>query len=114
MSGGWASGSFNNFVEVYSPNGGCSHNLAPLPLGLGDHMLVLLGNDILTCDGWCDPCNNWNRNCWRYDIATNQWIGLTVSPNNHYRYAPAQVYNNKLYMVDIANGETYNPSTNSW
>ena len=110
MAGGWNS----DRVEVFSPDGGCSHSLASLPTRLADHHLVVMGRDILACIGWSFSWNGRNRNCWKYNIAANQWNDVTVSPNNHARYAPAQVYNNMLYIVDNSNGENYDPATNSW
>ena len=39
LTGGW----FNlSSVELYSPNGDCQHQLAPLPTDLLQHVLVLL------------------------------------------------------------------------
>jgi hypothetical protein len=77
-------------------------------------MLFRFGDNILTCGGWSDAWNGWNRNCWRYDIPTDSWISYTIFNNNHHRYTNALVYNNKIYIVDSGSGETFNPATNSW
>jgi hypothetical protein len=101
------------YTEIYSPNGGCSHQLASLPFGLWDFGLVLFGNTILACGG-NDPSGSPNRNCWRYDISSDKWILHSTLINGHHQNTPYLPYNNKIYCVDYSNGEAFSNATNLW
>ena len=48
ITGGWNT---LTSVELYSPNGDCQHQLAPLPRDLAGHVLAFHGNDIIACAG---------------------------------------------------------------
>jgi hypothetical protein len=48
ITGGWSGVSS---VELYSPNGDCQHQLAPLPVDLMYHVLEKYGNTIIACAG---------------------------------------------------------------
>ncbi len=48
LAGSWA---LLSSVELYSPNGDCQHQLAPLPTPLTYHILELYGNQIIACAG---------------------------------------------------------------
>ena len=102
-------------VEVYSPNGGCSYALAPLPYDLTDFSLFLYGaTTILLCGGYSEQSRSWNRNCWRYDVPTNTWIAMTTYNNNHHRNTPFLTYQNKIYSFDYGGAEVYDPQTKVW
>jgi len=107
------SGTVSPYTEVYSPSGGCSRQLASLPIGLWDFGLVLYGNNILACGGYV-PSGSTNRNCWRYDVPTDNWISHSTLLYNHHRSTPFLVYSNKMYCVDYTNGESFSNVSYSW
>jgi hypothetical protein len=51
ITGGWYS---LRSVELYSPNGDCQHQLAPLPIDLMQHVIDIHNNVIIVCGGMFD------------------------------------------------------------
>ncbi len=51
-----------------------------------------------------------NKNCWQYDVTSNSWSSYTTSKYTH-NYQTAVTYNNKLYIVDDAFPEIFDPTT---
>ena len=95
-------------VELYSLKGGCQYNLTPYPTAMTmELMLVYLNNMILACGG------PGSKTCYQYNIPSNSWTNVTTAKYLH-NYRDGKVYNNKLYIVDDANSEVYDPITNVW
>ena len=71
-------------VELYSPEGGCQHLLAPVPGRMTEFLrpvLAYLGGKIMACHG-----SENNVYCWAYEISNNTWSILTHSTvyKNHF------------------------------
>jgi hypothetical protein len=102
------------YVELYSPSGGCSHQLASIPIGLWSVSLVQFGKDILACGGLTGPGSG-SKNCWRYDLPSDKWISHSTLVTGHHRGTPYLVYNNTIYCVDFNNyGEAFDNATKLW
>jgi hypothetical protein len=101
--------------SIYSPGGGCSYTLAPLPVALNGVVLVQLMSHIYVCSGLNFHTNYINKECWKYDIGTNQWLPR-ASSNNFHAINLGIVYKNKLHMLDdvMGNSEVYDPVNDSW
>ncbi len=48
-----------NSVEVYSPNGGCNFEVAPLPVEVYEHFLIFYRGNLYACGG------SEENKCWR-------------------------------------------------
>lgn len=113
IAGGTNGGSVNT-VELYSPNGGCNFQLAPLPVQLyANFFLGRYKTLIIACMGYSDQTGSDYRNCWKYSPTTNAWSSLTGS-NYFHRWRTGFLYKNLVYFVDNANPEVYNVDTNQW
>ena len=54
------------------------------------------------------------KQCWRYNIKTNDWTG-TVPTNYYHTRTPAAVYNNKVYYLNTgSNSEIFDPIKKTW
>ncbi len=104
-----AGGNGQSSVEVYSPNGKCNYALAPLPTAGTNFGLILsyINQVIFACGG---PLN---KNCWKYNVASNSWSLYTTSKFTH-DYRLAATYNNQLFFEDELNPEVFDPLTNTW
>ena len=102
------------YTELYSPNGGCSHNLASLPLSLDRLGFFYFGKDILICGGYDASVITANVNCWRYDVPTDTWNLHSTVVNAHHGNTPYLAYKEKAYCLDWWNGEVYDNSTKVW
>lgn len=103
-------GGADTSVELYSPNGNCSTQLAAVPasLPLESPVLGILDGKILACE---NQYHNY-RKCWTYNSANDSWSLYTESRFGHNN--PGIVYKNKLYIVDSANPEIFDPLTKIW
>jgi len=114
MVAGGTNGASVNYVELYSPNGGCNFPLAPLPKQLFANPLVGRYKDkVLVCLGYSDQSGGDNNQCWQYSYATNTWAFLTQSTYMH-RWRTPFLFKNFVYFIDGSNPEKYNIDTNQW
>jgi hypothetical protein len=98
-------------VELYSPEGNCQHNLAPIPVsGLESHepILAYIDDKILACAGF-EP----NKNCYLYHPNNDSWSIYSVSTFTH-ESQPGEIYNDKIYIKDVSNPEVFDPVSYSW
>ena len=113
IAGGYNGGSTGN-VEIYSPNGGCNYQLAPLPIQLVANQLVGRYKDrVIVGMGYSDQAGGDNKQCWEYSYASNTWSYLTQSSYYH-RWRTPFIYKNFIYFVDGSNPEKYDMDTNQW
>ena len=73
-----AGGSLGRYVELYSPNGGCSHILAQGPLGNMDNILGFFNGKITYC-AVTDASG-----CYYYNPASDNWTIFTTPTKTHY------------------------------
>jgi hypothetical protein len=98
-------------VELYSPEGNCQHNLAPIPVpGSQSHepVLAYIDEKILACAGY-KP----NKNCYIYHPNNDSWSIYSTSTFTH-ESQPGEIYNDKIYIKDDSNPEVFDPIINSW
>ena len=99
-------------VELYSPNGKCSVQLANLPssnIGVTYPIVGIVNQDIIACD---DQTQIGFQKCWIYIISNNTWSPYATS--NHVHKYPGAVYNEKLYSLDPVHPEVLDPATKIW
>ena len=101
-------GSINGLkVEVYSPDGMCQHNLAPLPVSLNEPVPAYIDNKIFVCGG------SGNRNCYHYCSNNDTWSVYAIANTSHGQHR-GEVFNNKIFLADDLNPEVFDPILNSW
>jgi len=94
--------------QLYSPNGLCQQQLAPLPAALYDMYLFYFNDKIMMCG------HPNNRQCWKYNIRYNEWTASTSSMYGH-NYQPYLMYKDKLYAMHTPGyGEVYDDFNNAW
>jgi hypothetical protein len=64
-------------AAVYSPNGGCSISLPPIPEGNANPHLAFINQKIFYC-----PSQD-SLQCYLYDSELADWIFYTTVPNFH-------------------------------
>ena len=102
-------GGFTNKVELYSPNGKCQIQLAPLPNVQFRPSLLFNDGKIIACPSLTTD----TKNCWSYNISQNNWSTITSFNFDHYE-SPGILSDNKLYVVDGTQPEVYDLRNNSW
>jgi hypothetical protein len=95
-------------VELYSPNGKCQHQLAPVGV-LPRPFIGIMNGLVVTCNLLFF---NYQQ-CWTYDIENNNWNPITASSFTH-NHPPCVLYNNHIYVIDDKNPEIYHPETGLW
>jgi hypothetical protein len=98
-------------VELYSPDGHCQHNLAPITVSGSESyepVLAYIDEKILACAGY-EP----NKNCYLYHPSNNSWENYSTSKFTH-AYQPGESFNNKIYIKDDSNPEVFDPISNTW
>jgi hypothetical protein len=113
LGGGYNGGSVNS-VELFSPNGGCNYQLAPLPIQIyANFFLGRYKQMIFACFGFITQSGSDNNRCWQYFPNNDTWAFLTQS-NYYHRWSPGVIHNNSAYFVDNGSPEKYNIETNQW
>ncbi len=64
-------------AEIYSPNGGCSVSLPPIPEGNKNPHLAYINHEVFYC-----PSQD-SLQCYIYDTETNVWNTYTTMPRIH-------------------------------
>jgi hypothetical protein len=94
-------------VEVYSPDGMCQHNLAPLPVSLNEPVPAYIDNDIFVCGGIG------NKNCYLYQTHNDSWSIVTAAKFTHDEQ-PGGIFNGKIYIKDDTNPEVFDTVSRTW
>jgi hypothetical protein len=63
--------------EVYSPNGGCSNSLPPIPEINKNPHFAYINQEVFYC-----PSQNSDQ-CYLYDAETNTWVTYTSMTKSH-------------------------------
>ena len=115
VAGGTYDGTSVATVNVYSPDGKCNYELAPLPLSIREQILFTVLNQIFLCFGANEQTATANQKCWKFNILRNEWLLVTASNFNQYR-SHLFVYQDKLYVLNDQKGrsEIYDPVSNTW
>jgi len=102
-------GNGRSSAELYSPEGKCNQFLAPIPINGTNFevLLTYLNQKIFACGG------HDNKDCWQYNVASNSWTLYNTAKFTH-NFQASATYNNKLYIVDDFNPETFDPITKVW
>jgi hypothetical protein len=97
-------------AELYSPDGNCQHNLAPVPIssdGFYMPVLAFIDNKILACGGYN------NKNCFQYHPNNDTWSIFSISKSIHSDF-PGEIFNEKLFLADCCSPEVLDPVSNTW
>jgi len=92
-------------VELYSPTGNCSHQLADFPIPSNNPVLVFVNEMIIGCYG--------GHSCWEYNAKENNWSVIARAPFAQI-YQPGVVYQEKVYIIDEASPQVFDPSSKTW
>jgi hypothetical protein len=99
-------------AELYSPDGNCQHNLAPVPIssdGFYMPVLAFIDHKILACGGYN------NKNCFQYHPNNDTWSIFSISKSIHSDF-PGEIFNEKLFLADCCwpDPEVLDPVSNTW
>lgn len=100
-------GGNNKNVEVYSPDGKCQYNLAPIPNGAFEPILAYIDDRILACGG------RGNKNCNLYHPSNDSWSVYSTSSFTHSEQ-PGEIYDGKIFIADDSNPEVFDPASKTW
>jgi hypothetical protein len=92
-------------VELYSPNGNCNHKLAAFPVAVNNPVLVYADEMIIACSG--------GISCWEYNVKEDNWLVIATAPFTH-NYQPGVVYQEKVYVMDEASPQVFDPFSKTW
>jgi hypothetical protein len=93
-------------VELYSPNGNCNHKLAAFPVTTTNNPVVVYVNEmIIACSG--------GKSCWEYKIKENNWSVIATAPFDQ-NHQPGVVYQEKVYVMDEASPQVFDPLSKTW
>ncbi len=98
-------GGNDNSVELYCPTGTCNQKLAAFPVTSNNPVLVYIKKMIIACSG--------GKSCWEYKINENNWSVIATAPFTH-SHQPGAVYQEKLYVMDEASPQVFDPSSRTW
>jgi hypothetical protein len=98
-------GGNDNTTELYSPTGNCNRKLAAFPVTSNNPVLVYVNEMIIACAG--------GKSCWEYKIKENSWSVMATAPFTH-NYQPGVVYQEKVYVMDEASPQVFDPSSRTW
>jgi hypothetical protein len=92
-------------VELYSPTGNCNHKLAAFPVIAYNPVLVYVDNMIIACSG--------GKYCWEYNVKKDNWSVIATAQFTH-NFQPGVVYQDKVYVMDEASPQVFDPSSRTW
>ncbi len=98
-------GGKDDSVELYSPTGQCNYKLSSFPIVCQNPVLVYVDDIILACCG--------SRACWEYSVKGDNWTVIATAPFT-YNWQPGVVYQGKVYVMDDASPQVFDPSSNTW
>lgn len=121
--------SFTNLLWAYDYSQDRMIRKADLPIFGAEGVTGVIDGKLYVLPGACSGDGYPNpgycaveptRRFYRYDPATNTWLGRRSAPHFH-RFGAAGVINGKLYVAGGFNGfqpvaqlDVYNPATNTW
>ncbi len=98
-------GGRDDSVELYSPTGNCNYKLAAFPVIAYNPVLVYVDEMIIACSG--------GKSCWEYNVKEDNWTVIVTAPFTH-NYQPGVVYQEKVYVMDEASPQVFDPSSKTW
>jgi hypothetical protein len=98
-------GGKDDSVELYSPTGQCNYKLSAFPIVCQNPVLVDVDDIILACCG--------GKSCWEYNVKEDNWTIFATAPFTH-NWQPGVVYQGKVYVMDDASPQVFDPSSKTW
>jgi hypothetical protein len=92
-------------VELYSPSGNCNHQLADFPVSSENPVLVYVDEMIIACAV--------GQSCWEYNTKEDKWSVIAKALFTH-NGQPGVVYQEKVYVIDEASPQVFDPSSKTW